>query len=181
MIFWRICRPLDAAFRLWRRMSASSGLALSAMTSSSRMEVVIFSSRKRLPRRDRNRLSTAVRSPPSSFQYSFTRRAQRSTPAMSSSSRVFSVPPRSARYRLSPTGLMPEKAGLPRRPIISRAASVSPWSRSTSSTAVRGDVARARSRASALLVWSASMARTAGSSSVRMDLSNNSLIALFSP
>ena len=55
MIFCRICRPLLAAARMCRRMSASAGLALSAMTSSSRMAVKIFSSRNRLPRRAKNR------------------------------------------------------------------------------------------------------------------------------
>ena len=140
--------------------------------------MVIRSSRWWLPRRDRNRWSMAVFSPPSSLWYSRTRRAQRSTPAMSSSSRVFSAPPRSARYRLSATGLMPEKAGLPRRPIIARAASVSSWRRATASGSVWGAIFRARSRASPLLVWSASICSTVGSSRVRMDLSNNSLMSL---
>ena len=42
---WRICRPLEAASRIFRRMSASSLLAVSAMVSSSRMAERIFSSK----------------------------------------------------------------------------------------------------------------------------------------
>ena len=40
-------RTLPAAARMWRRMSASSGEAESAISSSLRMEPVILSSKKR--------------------------------------------------------------------------------------------------------------------------------------
>ena len=45
MIRCNICRPLVAAARIFRRMSASSGLAVSAIVSSSRMAERILSSR----------------------------------------------------------------------------------------------------------------------------------------
>ena len=45
MIRCRICRPLLAAARMERRMSASSGLAVSAIVSSSKMALRILSSR----------------------------------------------------------------------------------------------------------------------------------------
>ena len=62
------------------------------------------------------------------------------------------------------------------RPIMARAASVSSWRRRTSSTSVWGTMDRAFSRDSALLVCSDSIFSTAGSSRVRMDLSNSSLM-----
>ena len=62
-------------------------------------------------------------SPPSA--YSPTVRAAFSTPAMSSSSRVFRQPPISARCRDGPTGRTPEKEGVPRVSIMARAAVVS--------------------------------------------------------
>ena len=46
-----------------RRMSASSGDAVSAMVSSSKMALLIFSSRKRLPWREWKRWSMALFSP----------------------------------------------------------------------------------------------------------------------
>ena len=173
-------RTLEAVARICRRMEASSGLAASAISSSPTMEPVILSSRKRLAVRERNRWSMQVffRSSPS--PYSLAERAARSTAAMSSSSRVLSAPPMWARWREAATGLTPEKEGLPRRPIMVRAASV--WSRRcrTSSGSVSGRRRRARCLASALTACSLSSSSTRGSSRVRMDLSNRSLMVRFS-
>ena len=168
------------AARMWRRMSASSVLAASAMVSSSGMARLIFSSRKRLPWRERNRWSMAVFSAASSLKYSLARRAAVSRSAMVSSSRVFRAPPRSARSRASATGFTPENDGLPRRPMRFRAASVWSSRRSTSSGSVSGRRRRARCLASALTACSLSSSSTRGSSRVRMDLSNRSLMVRFS-
>ena len=176
MIFWRIWRLLTWAARMWRRMSASSGEAASAMVSSSGIQRLILSSRKRLPWRERNRWSMAVFSAASSLKYSLARRAAVSRSAIRSSSRVFRLPPRSARSRASPTGFTPEKEGAPRRPIICRAASVWSRRRRTSSASVSGETRRARSLASALTAAPDSSCSTRGSSRVRMDFSNSSLI-----
>ena len=93
---------------------------------------------------------------------------------------VLRHPPRSARSKISRTGFTPEKPGLPRRAIIRRAASVSSCSRSTSSMSVSGRRARQRRLASSLTAWALSISSTRGSSSVRSDFSNNSLIVYFS-
>ena len=180
MIRCRIWRLLAWAARMWRRMSASSVLAASAMVSSSGMARLIFSSRKRLPWRERNRWSMAVFSAASSLKYSLARRAAVSRSAMVSSSRVFRAPPRSARSRVSATGFTPEKDGLPRSPMKFRAASVWSSRRCTSSGSVSGRRRRARCLASALTACSESSSSTRGSSRVRRDLSNNSLMVRFS-
>ena len=60
---WRIWRPLEAASRIFRRMSASSLLAVSAMVSSSRMAERICSSKYLLVCREANRRSSTVSSP----------------------------------------------------------------------------------------------------------------------
>ena len=54
MIFCRESRTRAVAARILRRMSASSGEAASAISSSPVMEVVIFSSRKRFGMRESN-------------------------------------------------------------------------------------------------------------------------------
>ena len=177
MIFCRIWRLLAWAARMWRRISASSGLAASAMVSSSGIQRLMVSSRKRFPWRDKNKWSIAVFSVRSSPEkYSLARRAAVSRSAMLSSSRVFRLPPRSARSSASATGLTPEKEGLPRRPIIARAASVWSSSRSASSASVSGRMRRHRAFPSALTACSESSCSTLGSSRVRMDFSNCSLI-----
>ena len=99
---------------------------------------------------------------------------------MVKSSWGFRLPPRSARSSASRTGFTPEKDGLPRRPIMSRAASVSSSRRRTSSGSVSGVSASARRLASALTACSASSPNTRGSSSVRMDFSNSSVMLLSS-
>ena len=63
MMRCKIWRPLVAATRICRRISASSGLAVSAMVSSSRMAPRILSSRYLLGRRAENSRSMAVGSP----------------------------------------------------------------------------------------------------------------------
>ena len=90
-------RPLAAAWRSLRRMSPSSALAVSAMVSSSRMAERIFSSKYLLVWRPEKKRSMAVGSPVRPTSYSLTRREAVSTPATSSSSRVLSMPPWSAR------------------------------------------------------------------------------------
>ena len=80
-----------------RRMSASSGLAASAISSSERMDPLILSSRYRLAWREEKRWSMQVLAFPSPAAYSLAERAQRRRAAMSSSSRVLRAPPMSAR------------------------------------------------------------------------------------
>ena len=113
MIRCRICRPLLAARRILRRMSASSGLAESAMVSSSKMAPWILSSKNLLVCRAENRWSSTVFSPCRSRSYSETRREAVSRSATSSSSLVFSTPPWSARFSARDTSFTPEKLGLP--------------------------------------------------------------------
>ena len=98
---------------------------------------------------------------------------------MFSSSRVFSMPPRSALASGSDTSFTPEKLGEPYSPSRSLAASVSSKSRSTSCRSVAGMIWRLFSRAASLTALADSISNTAGSSSVRMDFSNNSLIMLY--
>ena len=98
-------------------------------------------------------------------------RAAVSTPAMSMSSRMFSVPPMSARERLARTSLTPENEGLPRLTIMPLAALVSASRRCTVAASVEGESAAARALASSLTAWCASMASIAGSSSVAADFS----------
>ena len=113
MIRCRICRPLLEARRILRRMSASSGLAVSAMVSSSKMAPCIFSSKNLLVCRAENRWSSTVFSSCFSRSYSDTRREAVSRSATSSSSLVFSTPPWSARLKARDTSFTPEKLGLP--------------------------------------------------------------------
>ena len=95
---------------------------------------------------------------------------------MSSSSRVFRLPPMSARWREPATGFTPEKEGLPRRTILSTAAVVSFRRWATSSGSVSGRRRRARSLPSSVTAWSASSSSTRGSSKVSMDFSNRSVM-----
>ena len=95
---------------------------------------------------------------------------------MSSSSRVFRLPPMSARWREPATGFTPEKEGLPRRTIRSTAAVVSLSRWATSSRLVSGRRRRARSFPSWVTAWSASRSRTRGSSKVSIDFSNRSVM-----
>ena len=60
MSFCRISRTLEEQARIWRRISASSGLAASAISSSERMAPLIFSSRKRFGAREAKRWSMQV-------------------------------------------------------------------------------------------------------------------------
>ena len=178
MSLFRMSRTLEAVARMCRRMEASSGLAASAISSSPRMEPVIFSSRKRLAVRERNRWSMQVLArSPSPSPYSLAERAARSTAAMSSSSRVFSAPPMWARWREGATGLTPDREGLPRRAVIWTAALVSSRARCTSSASVRGRSARQRSLPSSVTACSARRSSTLGSSKVCMDFSNKSVIS----
>ena len=70
MIFCKICRPLLAAIRIFRRISVSSALAVSAMVSSSRMAPWMRSSRYLLVCRALKNRSMAVASPLRSASYS---------------------------------------------------------------------------------------------------------------
>ena len=73
-----------------------------------------------------SRTSMAVFSSASLSPYSLRRPGGGAAPpAMSSSSRVFRLPPMSARWREAATGLTPEKEGLPRSTIMFTAAVVS--------------------------------------------------------
>ena len=54
MILCRLSRAFALWMRIWRRMSASSWLAASAISSSLRMELVMRSSRCRLAFREKN-------------------------------------------------------------------------------------------------------------------------------
>ncbi|MPN16835.1 hypothetical protein SDC9_164182 [bioreactor metagenome] len=176
MSLFKISRTRDEAARIWRRSEASSLLAESAISSSPTMEPEIRSSRCRLVRRDSNRWSITVLAP-SRTPYSRTERAHRSTAAISSSSRVFSTPPMSARCRAAATGFRAEKAGVPRRTIMSAAAVVWPSSRRTWCGSSLGRRARARSRPSPVTACSASSSSTLGSSRVRQDFSIKSVIS----
>ncbi len=93
---------------------------------------------------------------------------------MSSSSRVFRLPPRSARAREARTSRTPEKDGLPRTTIMVLAALVSSSRRCTSARSAAGASDAALSLAAVLTHSAESMASTAGSSSVRMDFSHSS-------
>ena len=179
MIFCKISRTLASVERMCRRMEASSLLAESASSSSPTMELVMVSSKKRLGVRARNRWEMGVFS--SVSPYSLAVRAHRRTAAISSSSRVFRLPPMSARWRLAPTGFTPEKPGLPRWMSMFTAAVVSSRARCTSSGSVMGRRARERSFPSWVAAQAASCSRTRGSSSVTMDFSNRSVIACLSP
>ena len=63
MIFCRLSLTRADAARIFRRISASSGLAPSAISSSPVMEVVIFSSRKRFGMRELKSLPRVPASP----------------------------------------------------------------------------------------------------------------------
>ena len=72
----------------------------------------------------------------------------------------------SARWRLAPTGLMPEKPGLPFFTSSSTAALVSSWARCTSSASVMGRRDRDFSLPSWVTAQAASCSNTRGSSRV---------------
>ena len=172
--FCRISRTLASVARMWRRIEASSLLAESANSSSPTMELVMVSSKKRLGVRAWKRWEMGVFS--SLSPYSLAVRAQRSTAATSSSSRVLRLPPMSARWRMAPTGFTPDRPGLPRSTSIFTAAEVSSWARCTSSRSVIGRSWRAFSLPSWVAAQAESCSSTRGSSSVIMDFSNRSVM-----
>jgi len=161
-----------------RRISASSVEAESAISSSPTMDEVIFSSRNLLARRAENRLSMLVRPTVSSETYPRTSRAHCSTPAMSMSSLVLRLPPRSALERDARTSRTPENDGLPRTTIMVLAAVVSSSRRFTSALSAAGRSSRAFSLAVELTHWAESMSSTVGSSSVFNDFSARSLYSI---
>ena len=97
---------------------------------------------------------------------------------MSSSSRVFRAPPRSARAREARTSFTPEKEGLPRTTIMVLAALVSCRRRLTSKGSAEGASSRARSLATSPTACWASMFSTAGSSRVFRDFSKKLMLIL---
>ena len=109
-----------------------------------------------------------------------TRREVRRTPAISSSSRQLSAPPRSALERAGLISRTPEKDGLPRTIIILQALPVSSILTFTSAGSDEGFSARHCSLAEALTAWSESIFRTAGSSSVSIDFSKKFIFSVFS-
>ena len=97
---------------------------------------------------------------------------------MSSSSRVFSAPPRSARAREGRTSFTPEKEGLPRTTIMVLAAVVSSRRRLTSARSPEGVRQRACSFAVSPTACWESISSTAGSSSVVNDFSKKLMLII---
>ena len=95
---------------------------------------------------------------------------------MSSSSRVLSAPPRSARAREARTSFTPEKLGLPRTTIMVLAALVSSRRCFTSKGSEEGVSRRARSLAVSPTACWESFCSTAGSSKVFRDFSKKLMI-----
>ena len=175
MIFCRICRERAPAACIWRRISASSALALSAISFSSGMARVILSSRKR-PHEGRGTWYRAQ------CPDRFRRRGNPLPGGRTAEALQYpAIPACSAYRRAAPaqrgdTSFAPAKDGLPCRPSSMQAALVSCCKRFTSSTSVCGSSARALALAASDVAWAASFSKTRGSSSVRSDFSNNSSI-----
>ena len=168
MILFSTSRILALAARICRLMLASSLLAASAISSSPTMERVIFSSRNLLGIRAPNR---PVRHPASSPAQPFSWRAARRTPAISSSSRVFSIPPSLARARLPLTGRISHRGAVPFSATM-RLASVVSRSRSATSVSISdGRSSSAASLAAEHTASSWSIRSTLGNSRVRRDFS----------
>ena len=145
-------------------MFLSSGDALSLISSSERIALVIRSSKYLLGLRLKNKSSIAVSMPALLSRQVQIPRITRSTCAISKSSRMESVPPACARWREFWTFLSPPNDGAPNLAIKVCAASV--WSNSdcASKYSFFGESVSAASCASGHAVKPASLSKIFGSS-----------------
>ena len=160
-------RILDSCSRMRRRMDASSDDAVSAISSSDRIADVIASSKYLLGTSAPNSASSDVSTPALLSRHCARPRMVRSVPAISSSSRMVSTLPASARRKALLTLRSPPNAGPPNRASSICASRVWFMSARAKCRSHSGVSESASSRASGQAVKSAKRSRTLSSSRAR--------------
>ncbi len=145
----------EEAERIFLRIVANCGEALSAISSSERIAWLIRSSRYLFGIIASNRSSRILLTPSLLLRQSTIPRKVRRTIEIRSNSPILSVPPASARRREFETSLRPPKDGAPKRAIIVWASSVSVKRRLTCESDVAGRRFTANSAAASQAVSSA--------------------------
>ena len=166
MILSRVSRAFEDAVRILRRISESAGLALSEISSSLMIAVVILSSRYLFETSPLKYPSRAVSTDAQRLCHSLTVRITCIVRATESSSPVVRQPPASARRRLPPQFTAPPKEGAPNLPLRATASSVCLSSSSTRLRTNCGSRLSAACFASSSVVMAANLSSILSSSSV---------------